>query len=227
MRFKLTVGRGSREITMPTEIYEVPLNRYLDFQDEVKVFSSIIDKMDNGNVKELYKQSVASKARAICAFFGVDYEELQVRGGEPMAEVIDIVFNDILELIGGYEPTNSDQDEYVFTHKGVSYKVVKALRLVDFIESMEVQNGLNKANADESSLLYTEAVNLLATLALADGDKLDEDEYETEMRIEGRRAIFADIAFPIGLDVVFFFASCTLNSRQRIALSGFLSLLSQ
>lgn len=225
------------EFDVPSSIYEVPLNRYIDFIIEV-----------GNSTPENYLQQ---HAKAVSAFYGVDL--MVVFSGVYEAEKDKETFemNTVAQLHGyaaglidahlrvlAATPTitiNTPHFEFCGERynipliatkvlaSGIS-EVLPNLTVIESIEAMEANRAYETVVSEDEtgSQLFAKYLRLLAILCRKDGEALPVDEAERENFILDRANLFGGlngemISAGVALDVDFFltaFSGRLKNSRN-------------
>ena len=228
IKLKKPDGTIIAELPMYRSLYEVPLNRYIDF---VKAEEPLHDKekLEAGEV------NVARVlAKCVGEFFGV-----------PLNSVLDAHYGNtddvpsgglqslyvwIANLVGTFHARIRTPQDCYFDYKGERYTVpiigvqtLSALPLLpamdtgQMIEAYEIRRIAKRmvetTQDPDGSGLYTYYLNLLSVLALKEGERLPYGESDVENFINQRTEYFADIHGGNGidagtaLDIDFFLAS--------------------
>lgn len=228
IKLKKPDGTIIAELPMYRSLYEVPLNRYIDF---IKAEEPLHDKekLEAGEV------NVARVlAKAVGEFFGV-----------PLNSVLDAHYGNtddipsgglqslyvwIANLVGTFKARIRTPQDCYFDYKGERYTVpiigvqtLSALPLLpamdtgQMIEAYEIRRIAKRmvetTQDPDGSGLYTYYLNLLSVLALKEGERLPYGESDVENFINARTEYFADIHGGNGvdagtaLDIDFFLAS--------------------
>jgi hypothetical protein len=228
IQLKKPDGTIIAELPMYRSLYEVPLNRYIDF---IKAEEPLHDKekLEAGEV------NVARVlAKCVGEFFGV-----------PLNSVLDAHYGNtddvpsgglqslyvwIANLVGTFQARIRTPQDCYFDYKGERYTVpiigvqtLSALPLLpamdtgQMIEAYEIRRIAKRmvetTQDPDGSGLYTYYLNLLSVLALKDGERLPYGESDVENFINQRTEYFADIHGGNGidagtaLDIDFFLAS--------------------
>lgn len=228
IQLKKPDGTIIAELPMYRSLYEVPLNRYIDF---IKAEEPLHDKekLEAGEV------NVARVlAKCVGEFFGV-----------PLNSVLDAHYGNtddipsgglqslyvwIANLVGTFQARIRTPQDCYFDYKGERYTVpiigvqtLSALPLLpamdtgQMIEAYEIRRIAKRmvetTQDPDGSGLYTYYLNLLSVLALKEGERLPVGESEVENFINARTEYFADIHGGNGvdagtaLDIDFFLAS--------------------
>ena len=225
------------EFDVPSNIYEVPLNRYIDFIIEV-----------GNSTPENYLQQ---HAKAVSAFYGVDlmvvfsgvYESEKDKETFEMNTVAQLhgyaagLIDAHLRMLTAAPPINTSAPYFEFCGEqynipliatkvlasGIS-EVLPNLTVIESIEAMEVNRAYEMVvNEDESgSNLFAKYLKLLAVLCRKDNEHLPVDDVEREQFILERGNVFGGsngemISAGTALDVDFFltaFSGRLKNSRN-------------
>lgn len=228
IKLKKPDGTIIAELPMYRSLYEVPLNRYIDF---IKAEEPLHDKekLEAGEV------NVARVlAKCVGEFFGV-----------PLNSVLDAHYGNqddipsggmqslyvwIANLVGTFKARIRTPQDCYFDYKGERYTVpiigvqtLSALPLLpamdtgQMIEAYEIRRIAKRmvetTQDPDGSGLYTYYLNLLSVLALKEGERLPYGESDVENFINARTEYFADIHGGNGvdagtaLDIDFFLAS--------------------
>ena len=215
IQLKKPDGTIIAELPMYRSLYEVPLNRYIDF---IKAEEPLHDKekLEAGEV------NVARVlAKCVGEFFGV-----------PLNSVLDAHYGNtddipsgglqslyvwIANLVGTFQARIRTPQDCYFDYKGERYTVpiigvqtLSALPLLpamdtgQMIEAYEIRRIAKRmvetTQDPDGSGLYTYYLNLLSVLALKDGERLPYGESEVENFINARTEYFADIHGGNGVD---------------------------
>ena len=232
------------EVPAYRSLYEVPLNRYIDF---IKAEEPLHDK-DKMEAGEVNVARVLAKC--VGEFFGV-----------PLSGVMDAHYGKtddlpggglqslyvwIANLVGTFKARIRTLQDCYFDYKGERYTVpiigVQTLSALPLLPAMETgpmieayeirriaKRTIDATKDPEGSGLYTYYLNLLSVLALKDGERLPVGESDVENFIEARTLHFADIEGGNGidagtaLDVDFFLAGLMKPSVLTGAAVGTLS----
>jgi len=228
IQLKKPDGTIIAELPMYRSLYEVPLNRYIDF---VKAEEPLHDK-EKLEAGEINVARVLAKC--VGEFFGV-----------PLNSVLDAHYGNtddipsgglqslyvwIANLVGTFQARIRTPQDCYFDYKGERYTVpiigvqtLSALPLLPVVETGQMieayeirriaKRMVETTQDPDGSGLYTYYLNLLSVLALKDGERLPYGESEVENFINARTEYFADIHGGNGvdagtaLDVDFFLAS--------------------
>jgi hypothetical protein len=244
IKLKKPDGTIIAELPMYRSLYEVPLNRYIDF---IKAEEPLHDKekLEAGEV------NVARVlAKCVGEFFGV-----------PLNSVLDAHYGNtddipsgglqslyawIANLVGTFKARIRTPQDCYFDYKGERYTVpvigvqtLSALPLLPVVETGQMieayeirriaKRMVETTQDPDASGLYTYYLNLLSVLALKEGERLPYGESEVENFINARTEYFADIHGGNGidagtaLDVDFFLAGLMMRSEVTGAAVGTLS----
>jgi len=244
IKLKKPDGTIIAELPMYRSLYEVPLNRYIDF---IKAEEPLHDKekLEAGEV------NVARVlAKCVGEFFGV-----------PLNSVLDAHYGNtddvpsgglqslyvwIANLVGTFKARIRTPQDCYFDYKGERYTVpiigvqtLSALPLLPVVETGQMieayeirriaKRMVETTQDPDGSGLYTYYLNLLSVLALKEGERLLYGESDVENFINARTEYFADIHGGNGvdagtaLDVDFFLASLMRPCEVTGAAVGTLS----
>ena len=244
IKLKKPDGTIIAELPMYRSLYEVPLNRYIDF---IKAEEPLHDKekLEAGEV------NVARVlAKCVGEFFGV-----------PLNSVLDAHYGNtddipsggmqslyvwIANLVGTFKARIRTPQDCYFDYKGERYTVpiigvqtLSALPLLPVVETGQMieayeirriaKRMVETTQDPDGSGLYTYYLNLLSVLALKEGERLPYGESDVENFINARTEYFADIHGGNGvdagtaLDVDFFLASLMRPCEVTGAAVGTLS----
>lgn len=244
IKLKKPDGTIIAELPMYRSLYEVPLNRYIDF---IKAEEPLHDKekLEAGEV------NVARVlAKCVGEFFGV-----------PLNSVLDAHYGNtddipsgglqslyvwIANLVGTFKARIRTPQDCYFDYKGERYHipvigvqtlsalpllpVVETGQMIEAYEIRRIAKRMVETTQDpDGSGLYTYYLNLLSVLALKEGERLPYGESEVENFINARTEYFADIHGGNGLDagtaldIDFFLASLMRPCEVTGAAVGTLS----
>lgn len=248
IQLKKPDGTIIAELPMYRSLYEVPLNRYIDF---IKAEEPLHDKekLEAGEV------NVARVlAKCVGEFFGVPLNSvMDAHYGNtddiPSGGVLSLYVR-ISKLVEAFTPRIRTPRDCHFEYKGhqytipvISVKTMSDLHIPthllppvetgQMVEAYEVRRmakrQIDATKDPDGSGLYTYYLNLLSVLALKDGELLPHGELDVENFIEARTLHFADIETGNGidagtaLDVDFFLANLMRPSALTGAAVGILS----
>lgn len=244
IKLKKPDGTIIAELPMYRTLYEVPLNRYIDF---IKAEEPLHDKerMEAGEV------NVARVlAKCVGEFFGVPLSGVMDahygKTDDLPAGGLQSLYVWIANLVGTFQARIRTAQDCHFDYKGERYTVpiigiqtlsalplLPAMETGPMIEAFEIRRiakrTIDATKDPDGSGLYTYYLNLLSVLALKDGERLSVGESDVENFIEARTLHFADMETGNGidagtaLDVDFFLAGLMRPSELTGAAVGTLS----
>lgn len=239
-KIKLRKPDGTIIAELPAyrSLYEVPLNRYIDF---IKAEEPLHDKerMEAGEV------NVARVlAKAVGEFFGVSITDaMQSHYGQiddlPSGG-LQSLYVWIANLVGTFKARIRTPADCYFDYKGerftipiIGIQTLSALPLLpdmetgQMVEAYEIRRIakrlIDSTKDPEGSGLYSYYLQLLSVLALKEGERLPVGESEIENFINTRALHFAEIDAGTALDVDFFLAGLMRPSEVTGAAVGTLS----
>lgn len=197
-------GNVIAEFDIPSSLYDVPLNRYVDFLVEVG--------------KSTPENAILQHTKAVSAFYGVDLLSLLNGVYNTEKEKTDFEMATVSQL-HGYAAGLIDKHisgmfanpkvstyEPFFQFNGQTFGIPKmltdvmssgtanlpGLSVIESIEAMEANRlfETQQDNDEDGSLLFTKYLTLLAVLCRKDGETLPVDEVEREQFISDRVALF-------------------------------------
>lgn len=239
-KIKLRKPDGTIIAELPAyrSLYEVPLNRYIDF---IKADEPLHDKerMEAGEV------NVARVlAKAVGEFFGVSITDaMQSHYGQiddlPSGG-LQSLYVWIANLVGTFKARIRTPADCYFDYKGerftipiIGIQTLSALPLLpdmetgQMVEAYEIRRIakrlIDSTKDPEGSGLYSYYLQLLSVLALKEGERLPVGESKIENFINTRALHFAEIDAGTALDVDFFLAGLMRPSEVTGAAVGTLS----
>jgi len=234
---------GETVATLPAyrSLYEVPLNRYIDFLKA----RAPLDNTEGVKAGEVNVPRVI--AQAVGAFSGVDLETiLTARFGdfeesEAAEKNLSSLYMWIINLLNTFAPKIRTPEEAVFEYKCERWEIPRIgvqalaampllpdLETVEAIEAYEIQRIANesaeKDGDPEGSVLYSRYLKLLAVLCRKYGqdDKLPISDSACEAYLNERMLHFREIDAGTALDVDFFLANLMKPYERTRAVVGFL-----
>lgn len=228
-------GEIIAELPLYESLYQVPLNRYIDFLKAIEQLDDLA-KLEAGelNIPRIF-------AKAIGAFFGLPFDQtLQANYGDFDGGQLDgglqNIYRWIVELIGKFQTGQKSE----FTYKGerfvmpqIGLQTLNALPLLPNLETGEVIEAweirriaykqIEEGKDPDGSYLYSYYLQLLAVLFRKEDEKLPVGDSETEIFINERAAYFQEIDAGTALEIDFFLPSLIPQSGKTGAIIGFLS----
>lgn len=226
------------ELPAYPSLYQVPLNRYIDFIKGSEPFD------DKGAVERGEVNVARVMAKSVGEFFGVPLEDiLQAEYGtveDSPGGGLQSLYVWIVNLIGTFEARIRKPEDCFFDYKGERYTIpiiglqtlaslplLPNLEVGQMVEAYEIkriaQRTVDKTKDPDGSGLYSYYLQLLSVLALKDGEKLPFSESEVDVFINNRLLHFAEIDAGTALDVDFFLAASMRPSALTGAAVGTLS----
>lgn len=236
---------GATIATLPAyrSLYEVPLNRYVDFL-------KAREPLENTEAMEAGEVNVPrTMAAAIGAFCGVDLDVvLQAQFGdfsdnEAAEKNLSQLYMWVLNLLTSFTPRIRNADDATFEYKSEPWRIpvigIQALAAMpllppletgEAIEAYEIQRTarakMEEPGGDpEGSALYSYYLRLIAAICRKEGgqDKMPVSESECEAYLNERMLHFREIDAGTALDVDFFLAGLMKPSAQTRAAVGSLA----
>lgn len=235
---------GTTIVSLPAyrSLYEVPLNRYIDFL-------KAREPLDNTAAIEAGDVNVVRVvAQAVGAFCGVELDRvLEAHFGnfeesEAADKNLSQLYAWILNLLTTFTPKIRTPEDALFEYRGENWKIpvigIQALAAMpalpdvetgEAVEAYEVQRTAQlkreKDGDPDGSVLYSYYLRLLAVICRKDDgqDKLPISESECERYINERSVHFREIDAGTALDVDFFLAGLMRPSEQTRAAVGSLA----
>ena len=226
---------GSKDILatfeIPSTLYELSLNRYIDFVVAQRGFEG-----ENAN-------PIAVMGRAVSYLLNVDVNELveaEVFGDDTenaREQTISSLYAYGCTMIGDHKPALRVGDKlkvggewFLMPSINIQHLVGEGgnLNLLELVEAYEirrvVRNRIAKEGDDEGSLWYSEYLNLLAVLFRKEGERLSLDDRERSVFLDQRAMFLQEIDAGTALDVDFFLTQSLLATNQTAYLVGSLTL---
>ena len=226
---------GSKDVLatvdIPSTLYELPLNRYIDFVVAQRGFDA-----ENAN-------PFAVMGRAVAYLLGVNVDELidAETFGEATADAkeqtIESLYAYGCKLVGQHKPAlrvgdkiKVGEDWFLIPSINIQHLVGEGgnLSLLEMVEAYEirrvVRDRIAKEGDEEGSLWYSEYLNLLAVLFRKEGERLPIDDRARAVFLDDRAATLQEIDAGTALDVDFFLTHCLLAMNQTAYLVGSLTL---
>lgn len=226
---------GSKEVLatldIPATLYELPLNRYIDFVVAQRGYDA-----PNAN-------PFAVMGRAVSYLLGVDVNELieAETFGEATADAREQTIQSLYaygcKLVGEHKPALRVGDkikvgEHWFLMPSINIQHLVGeggnLNLLELVEAYEirrvVRNRIASEGDEEGSLWFSEYCNLLAVLFRKEGERLPIDDRQRAVFLDERAAHLQNIDAGTALDVDFFLTHCLLAMNQTAYLVGSLIL---
>lgn len=239
-------GDTIAEFDVPSSLYEVPLNRYIDFLIEV----------DNSTPQNYLQQH----AKAVSAFYGVDLSDVFNGVYQSQEEKDSFELNTVAQL-HGYAANLIDKhlkmlintppvkvDTPYFDFQGERFhipviatkvlasglqEVLPNLTVIESIEAAEANRVFDMAHEEDAdgSHAFAKHLKLIAILARKEGEQLPIDEVERERLIMERSNLFGGqngevINAGVALDVDFFLTAFSGRLKQTRNVTTFLYLRS-
>lgn len=236
-------GNKLLEFDVPSSLYEVPLNRYVDFLVEVG--------------KATPETAIVQHAKAVSSFYGVDLMVVFNGVYDSDKEKADFEMTTVSQL-HGYAASLIDKHITAamnspkvnvntphFEFKGKTFVIpqiltsvlsngepnLPGLTVIEAIEAMEANRlfETQKADDEDGSLMFTKYLTLLAVLCRIEGEHLPVDEVEREQFINERIAFFGSgemISAGLAIDIDFFLTPFTGRYSKNNPLASFLYLQS-
>lgn len=241
------------ELPLPSTLYEVPLNRYIDFITEYS-------KADTEPSKQ-----VECTMNAVCAFYGIRLTDAlsALYGSHTEAEVKRVEIDSVSKLHGhaiklidthlneNYKRRYGKDTVAAFSFCGEQFTTpILAIQVLghgieklpnltvhETVEALEIKRVCEQLIFDEQdpdgSHLYARYLKLLAVFVRKEGEVLPYDEQEREQFIQERAAFFGGvnevgeiINAGLSLDIDFFLTSFSGRLTIRPVLLSFLTLRS-
>jgi hypothetical protein len=240
-RLRNDTGAIIAEFNLPEQVSELKLSQYVDFVTATKrlVGEKPDDEIEN---------PVVVMADAVHAVSGVDLNTImQSQVGnlylesEEMEETLRSCYGWIAKVLTAYKPKARTKDDFAFKHNGQIFNIpyiaksplyqrailpnistgqaISAYELLRLSERVKSQKGDPKGNR-----MFTDYLEMLAILALKEGETLPVDRNERLYHIEKMVAFFQDIPADVALDVDFFLNSTLLALKETHSIIGSLSL---
>lgn len=243
-------GEVLAEFDVPSNLYEIPLNRYIDFLTEV------------GNATP--DNYIQQHAKAVSAFYGVDlytvFSAIYSNEDTQDESAADFELNTVIQLHGYAaqmidkhlseaikSPAVSVNNPY-FDFLGERYNIpvivtrVLASGLHDVLPNLSVIEAIEASEANrvfeatvendsDGSATFAKYLKLLAVLCRKDGEQLPVDDAQRELFILERSNIFGGqngevISAGIALDIDFFLTAFSGRLKNVQPVSTFLYLRS-
>ena len=242
-RFRQENGETIVEFKLPEHISELKLSQYVDFITATKK----IIAAQEGEAGDI--NPIAAMIDAVTAVSGVDVEQaMRARVGNLYSETAEQMDGSLRNCFGWtsnvitkYEPKKRTEQDCRFTHKGQEFVIpyittsplfqrailpdISTGQAVSAYELMRLSNRAKEKNGDpEGSRMYSDYLELLAILALKDGERLPTATGERMTFIEQRIAFFQDINAETALDVDFFLSNTLMALKATHSIIGFLTL---
>lgn len=216
---------------LASTLYELPLNRYIDFVTVQRKFDT--EKANPFSIM----------AQAVSYLLGIDVNELieaEMFGDETEGmreQTIQSLYAYGCKLVGDHKPALRVGDKikvgehwYMIPSINIQHLVGEGgnLNLLELVESYEirrvVRNRIAKEGDEEGSLWFSEYCNLLAVLLRREGERLPIDDRQRLVFIDDRTVELQNIDAGTALDVDFFLTHCLLAMNQTAYLVGSLTL---
>lgn len=232
---------GTTIATLPAyrTLYEVPLNRYIDFL-------KAREPLDNTAALEAGEVNVVRViAEAVGAFCGIDLDQVlrahfgNFEESDAAGKNLTQLYAWILNLLSTFKPRIRNQEDAVFEYAGERWRipvigtqalaampVLPDVEAVEAVEAYEVQRTAQlkreKDGDPDGSVLFSYYLRLLAVLCRKDDgqDKLPISDSGCEQYINERSVHFREIDAGTALDVDFFLADSMKPSGQTRAAVG-------
>ncbi len=237
-KIQSATGEIITEFDVPENLYEVPLNRYVDFLVEV-----------GNSTPENYLQQ---HAKAVSAFYGVDlsavfngvYQSEQEKDQFELNTVAQLhgyaasLIDKHLQLLISAPPVKIDNPWFEFNGERYNIPVIAAkvlasgvqevlpnLSVIESIEALEINRAFEMVHEDDAdgSQTFAKHLKLLAVLCRKDGEILPVDDVERENFILERSNLFggqygAMINAGTAVDVDFFLTAFSkrLNNSRNV-----------
>jgi hypothetical protein len=198
---------------VPTEISEISLSSYIEFNEHHKAF---VEKYNAGFLDIAIQSGYKAVAAVVEGFDQEDANEIAV--GKYSKNSKEGTLLHLLYLINSvivtYFPEPLNENGYKFTYKEKEY-VVPMLKLYDgtinpdltfgqYIESMETIRMCNSQEEKTASVQFSEYLRVLASCVREYGSTREETLLSLRKRCDDMAKYFKDIDMKSGLDVFFF-----------------------
>lgn len=232
-------------IDMPESVNEVTLSQFIDYQPAFDAWQKWLEenKTRNFNSPKYRKEELQHLCACVSAFIGQD------ASGIPIGQVVDkmslssgeTTLNKLHAMIhfaiSQYHGGAFDKD-YWFIYRGVKYRLpeiardaitaqeritdVSTAQAVEVLDRWRVYQDSFKGKSPDPNYTFTMILQLIATFAKSDGDKLPKNDSDIERWISERVVYFKDVDMQVGLDVLNFFFAGTSPAQtiQRLLFSS-------
>jgi hypothetical protein len=209
----IQVKINGKDCQIPTELSEISLGSYIEFQENHKSF---IEKYNEGFFDLAIKDGYQAIAAVVEGFDADDADEIAIGAYSKDSKegtLLHILYL-INALITTYFPEPLNENGYKFSYDGKEW-IVPILKLYDgtinpdltfgqYIEAMETIRMCNSVEEKTSSVQFSEYLRVLASIVREYGSSREETVLSLRQRCDDMAKYFEKIDMKSGLDVFFF-----------------------
>jgi len=240
-RLKSDTGAIIADFNLPENLSELKLSQYVDFVTATK-------RLIGERPEDEIENPVVVMADAVHAVSGVDLNTIlksQVGNmyleSEEIDETLRGCYGWIAKVLTAYKPKARTKDDFAFEHKGQKFLIpyiaqsplyhrailpnISTGQAISAYELLRLSERVKSQKGDPTgSRMFTDYLEMMAILALKEGESLPVDRNERLLHIEKRVSLFQDIPANVALDVDFFLNSTLLALKETHSIIGSLSL---